>query len=92
LREIGLYWMEVVDHVEAFLDGPDSSSRIPNRIHSSEGAKEFGYLGPLVGGVTVYSWTIPSILQALGEEWLDNGWIEFQLGRPTYPKDKLTIR
>jgi len=38
--------------VTAFLDGPDDPN-IPNAIHSTEGAKDYGYKAALVGGVTV---------------------------------------
>lgn len=48
--------------VIAFLDGPDDIS-IPNKIHSTDGAKKLGYQGPLVGGVSVYSWTVPAIMK-----------------------------
>lgn len=46
----------------AFLDGVDSE-KIPNVIHSTEGAKSFGLRGPLVSGVTLYSWTCKLIVE-----------------------------
>ncbi|MCY3733433.1 MAG: hypothetical protein OXG42_04055, partial [Chloroflexi bacterium] len=75
----------------AFLDGEDSLS-IPNIIHSTEGAAKFGFSGALVGGVTVYSWAVPALIDGLGDEWLDSGWIDFRLRRPTYPGDEITTR
>ena len=77
--------------ITAFLDGEDSLS-IPNIIHSTEGAASFGFAGALVGGVTVYSWAVPALIDGLGEEWLDSGWIDFRLRRPTYPGDEITTR
>ena len=77
--------------ITAFLDGEDSLE-INNIIHSTEGAARFGYTGPLVGGVTVYAWTARAVVEALGEAWLDEGWIEFQLRRPVYPGDEMTTR
>ncbi len=44
-----------------------------------------GYSAPLVGGVTVFAWTVPAILSQLGTEWLHHGWIAFDLKRPVYP-------
>ena len=77
--------------ITAFLDGEDSLS-IPNIIHSSEGAARFGFEGALVGGVTVYSWAAPALIEGLGEDWLDSGWIDFRLRRPVYPGDEITTR
>jgi acyl dehydratase len=76
--------------VTAFLDGPDNPN-IPNAIHSTDGAKEYGYEAALVGGVTVYGWATPTILEALGESWLDEGWAEVSFRRPTYPGEELAV-
>lgn len=77
--------------VTAFLDGPDDRN-IPNEIHSTEGAREYGYQAALVGGATVFGWATPAILEALGDAWLDHGWVEVAFRRPTYPGDELTMR
>lgn len=76
--------------ITAFLDGPDDLS-ISNIIHSSEGAARYGFRGALVGGVTVYGWTVPAILEALGETWLDSGWADIHFRRPVHPGDELTV-
>lgn len=77
--------------ITAFLDGEDSLE-IDNIIHSTAGAAQFGYSGPLVGGVTVYGWAAPALIEALGEDWLDHGWADFRLRRPVYPGDEITTR
>lgn len=77
--------------ITAFLDGEDSLE-IDNIIHSTAGAAQFGFQGALVGGVTVYSWAVPALIEALGEDWLDTGWIDFRLRRPVYPGDEITTR
>jgi acyl dehydratase len=77
--------------VTAFLDGPDNPN-IPNAIHSTEGAKDYGYKAALVGGVTVWGWATPTILEAIGDRWLADGWAHIRFRRPTYPGDELTIR
>jgi len=77
--------------ITAFLDGEDSIE-IDNIIHSTEGAARFGFQGALVGGVTVYSWAVPALIDGLGEDWLDSGWIDFRLRRPVYPGDEITTR
>jgi acyl dehydratase len=79
-----------IEHtVEAYLANEDSSD-ITNPIHSTEVAKQFGFSGALVGGVTVWGWATPAILEALGDGWLDHGWAEFSFRQPTYPGDRLT--
>ena len=77
--------------ITAFLDGDDSLD-IGNIIHSTEGAARFGYTGPLVGGTTVYSWSAGALVEALGDAWLDEGWVEFQIRKPVYPDEVITTR
>lgn len=77
--------------ITAFLDGPDDLS-VPNIIHSTEGAAAYGYRGALVGGVTVYGWAAPALLDALGERWLDDGWVDVNFRHPVYPGDRMTAR
>ncbi len=75
----------------AFLDGEDSPT-ISNPIHSTEVAAQYGYRGALVGGVTVYGWLTPVIVEALGERWLSDGWADVRFRRPVFPGDELTAR
>ena len=66
----------IENQVIAFL-GNDDSPDISNPIHSTEVAKQFGFSGPLVGGVTVWGWAPPTIIEAVGEDWLNHGWAAF---------------
>ncbi|MDA0264926.1 MAG: MaoC family dehydratase [Chloroflexi bacterium] len=77
--------------VVAYLDNDDSPD-ITNPIHSTEVAKAYGFNGPLVGGVTVWGWATDTILEALGEGWLEDGWAEYSFRQPTFPGDTLTVR
>ncbi len=77
--------------ITAFLDGEDSLE-IGNIIHSTEGAARYGYTGPLVGGTTVYAWSVAALVEAIGDAWLDEGWVEFQLRKPVYPAEVVTTR
>ena len=77
--------------VTAFLANVDSPD-IRNPIHSTQGASEYGYKAALVGGVTVYGWCAPAIIEALGERWLDDGWADISFRKPTYPDDEMTVR
>jgi hypothetical protein len=75
----------------AFMENPDAP-RPGNPIHSTDGGKDYGYTAALVGGVTVYGWAVPAIVDALGEGWLDHGWAEVAFRRPTYPGDEMVAR
>ncbi|MGE0601074.1 MAG: GNAT family N-acetyltransferase [Dehalococcoidia bacterium] len=77
--------------IVAFLDGEDSPT-ISNPIHSTEVAAQYGFRGALVGGVTVYGWFTPVLLEVLGERWLTDGWADVRFRRPTFPGDKMTAR
>ena len=82
---------EVEMVVDAFLDNADRGDII-NPIHSTGFAQRHGFRGALVGGVTVWGWATPAILEALGDGWLDRGWADFAFRQPTYPGDRLTVR
>jgi hypothetical protein len=71
-------------------DDPDMFER--NRIHTNAGAREFGFKGAFVGGVTLYAWCIPTVIDALGGEWLDHGWVNIRFRRPTYPGARIRVR
>jgi acyl dehydratase len=75
----------------AFLDGEDSPD-ILNPIHSTAVAAQYGFRAALVGGVTVYGWLTPVILEVLGERWLTDGWTDVRFRKPVYPGDVLTAR
>lgn len=75
----------------ATLDTPDDRNAIGNEIHSTDGAKDYGYRAALVGGATVFGWATPAILEALGKGWVVRGWAEAAFRRPTYPGEELTI-
>ena len=72
--------------------GHEDSPDISNPIHSTEVAQAYGFKGPLVGGVTVWGWATDTILEALGEEWMNSGWAEYSFRQPTFPGDKLSIK
>ena len=80
-----------IEHeIEAYLPNEDSAE-ISNPIHSTEVAASFGFRGALIGGVTVWGWATPAILEAIGDGWLSRGWAEFAFRQPTYPGDTLRI-
>ena len=77
----------------ATMDDPDDPEMFErNRIHTNSGAQEYGFKGAFVGGVTLYAWCIPTIIGALGEQWLDHGWVNIRFRRPTYPGARVRVR
>jgi hypothetical protein len=77
----------------ASMDDPDDPEMFErNRIHTNSGAQEYGFEGAFVGGVTLYAWCIPTVIEALGEEWLDHGWVNIRFRRPTYPGAHIRVR
>ena len=77
----------------ATMDDPDDPEMFErNRIHTNAGAQEYGFQGAFVGGVTLYAWCVPTVIEALGEEWLDHGWVNIRFRRPTYPGARIRVR
>jgi len=81
----------VENTVVAYLDNDDNPD-IANPIHSTEVAKSYGFDGPLIGGVTVWGWATDTVLAAVGEGWLEDGWAEYSFRQPVFPGDMLTVR
>ena len=81
---------KVSNVVTAYLDNDDSPD-IENPIHSTEIARAYGYDGPLIGGVTVWGWATDTIIEAIGKNWLSEGWAEYSFRKPVFPGNVLTI-
>lgn len=72
---------------------PEADAPNPgNPIHSSAGARDYGFRAALVGGATIYGWCAAAIIDAAGMSWLEHGWADVAFRRPVFPNDKLTIR
>ncbi|MGI9324649.1 MAG: hypothetical protein ACR2PZ_05470 [Pseudomonadales bacterium] len=78
------------DQIVATEDPP--SNGVNNPIHDALGADAAGYKAALVTGVRTYGWAVQTLTQALGTQWLDSGWVDFQLRRPLYAGETLSIR
>jgi hypothetical protein len=61
-----------------------------NRIHSDDIASRYGFKGGLVPGVTSIAYTMPAVVGALGEGWLDRGTLDVQLTSPVYDEEVVT--
>ena len=63
-----------------------------NKIHEDGMAREFGFRGALVPGVTVYSWMTHPVVAALGPAWLDHGAFSVRFAKPVYFGQPVTVR
>ncbi|MGH7419378.1 MAG: hypothetical protein ACREKB_16520, partial [Candidatus Rokuibacteriota bacterium] len=63
-----------------------------NKIHEDGLAREFGFRGGLVPGVTVYSWMTHPVVAALGGAWLDHGTFSVRFAKPVYFGQPVTER
>lgn len=59
-----------------------------NVIHA-EGARDFGFDGGIVSGISTYAWACEAVLAELGDDWLDRGWAEMRFRRPVYAGEEL---
>ena len=76
-------------HLHAFMKNPDAEKS--NAIHSTSGAKDYGFQGALVGGATAYGWAASLFVETLGNQWLDFGWAHVRFRQPVYPGDDLVV-
>ena len=65
---------------EALNTAPDSS----NKIHGDELAKQYGFQGGLVPGVTISAYLIHPAIELWKEEWLNNGYADCRITSPLY--------
>ena len=63
-----------------------------NRIHEDDLARQYGFKGGLVPGVTVYAWMTHPVVEALGVEWLERGEFQARFAKPIYYEEPATIR
>ena len=62
-----------------------------NRIHDDAVARQHGYTGALVAGVTIYGYLTRVIVEAWGIEWIRRGTASVRFARPIYDGDTLTL-
>ena len=72
---------------EALNTTPDSK----NEIHGDKLAKEFGFKGGLVPGVTISAYLLHPVIEKWGIEWLNNGFAKCMITSPLYDKEKFEV-
>lgn len=70
---------------------PNASSHSENRMHSDDVARQFGFKGALVPGVTVFSHMTQPLVAHYGVAWLTRGTAQVSFAKPAYEGELLTI-
>jgi hypothetical protein len=73
---------------QAFNQSPDSA----NEIHGDKIAKQFGFTGGLVPGVTISAYLIQPAIEAWGIDWLTRGFAHVKVGSPLYDEEQFDVR
>lgn len=63
----------------------------PNRIHSDEVARAYGFTGGLVPGIAVYAYMTYPVAKQLGIDWLRGGTISVKFIKPLYSGDLVHV-
>ncbi len=77
---------------EFHVSAPAPTEPHENKIHEDELARQYGFKGGLVPGVTVYAWMTHPVVEALGLEWLERGEFQARFAKPIYYEESATIR
>src|SRR2546428_11844039 len=63
-----------------------------NKIHEDDVARQYGFKGGLVPGVTVYGWLTHPVVETLGAKWLEKGSFRARFAKPIYFEEPAVIR
>jgi len=69
----------------------NGSALSDNKIHDDTVAKQYGFAGGLVPGVTVYAYMTRPVVDALGSDWLERGAMSVRLLKPFYEGDRVSV-
>jgi acyl dehydratase len=62
-----------------------------NKIHDDTVARQYGFRGGLVPGVSVYAYMTYPLVDSFGEAWLTRGAVQVQFAKPIYEGDRVTV-
>jgi hypothetical protein len=77
---------------EFHVSAPAPTEPHENKIHEDDLARQYGFKGGLVPGVTVYAWMTHPVVEALGVEWLERGEFETRFAKPIYYEEPAVVR
>ena len=77
---------------EFHVSAPAPTEPHENKIHEDDLARQYGFKGGLVPGVTVYAWMTHPVVEAFGVDWLECGEFQARFAKPIYYEEPATIR
>jgi acyl dehydratase len=69
----------------------NQSTESENKIHDDTVAKQHGFRGGLVPGVTVYAYIVQPAVVAWGMDWLSRGAANVVFRKPVYDGDRVRV-
>ena len=72
----------------AFNTAPESD----NQIHGDELAKQYGFEGGLVPGVTISAYLVHPLIELWGKKWLDRGSANCRITSPLYDEESFEVK
>ncbi|MFN0093515.1 MAG: hypothetical protein ACKVVT_01895 [Dehalococcoidia bacterium] len=69
----------------------NGAAQSENKIHDDTVAKEYGFAGGLVPGVTVYAYMTQPPLRAFGTAWLTGGTMSARFAKPVYEGELVAV-
>jgi len=70
----------------------NASEHSANKIHDDAVARQLGFRGGLVPGVTVYAYMTRPLVAAWGREWVEGGTASVRFVKPVYAGEVVTVR
>jgi len=62
-----------------------------NKIHDDDVARQHGFAGGLVPGITVFGYLTATVVEAWGRAWLERGSLSARFRQPIYEGDNVTV-
>jgi acyl dehydratase len=69
----------------------NTSAQSENKIHDDAVARQYGFTGALVPGVTVCAYLTHSLVEAFGAAWLERGTASVKLVKPVFEGDEVLV-
>ncbi len=69
----------------------NSATESENKIHDDSVARQYGFAGGLVPGVTVFAYMVPPVIRALGNDWLSAGRMGARFLKPVYEGEETRV-
>lgn len=74
------------------LQARNDANEAENKIHDDAVARDYGFAGGLVPGVTVWGYMTHPVVEALGRDWLERGTAAVRFSKPVYDGETVTVQ